>query len=179
MPKHTDRNLPYYFAAGGVFVLLKFAFRYADTADLVFLLKPVDSLVGLLAGSYSIPHAEGGYFHESLNIIIDKSCSGFNFWVLSFLLFTYLALKYFDRTLSKILTIPASLAVAYLLTVFVNTSRIFASIVVQRQTQSLLASHQRLIHEAIGIITYLSFLVLAYILIEKLLKNRQQNEKLA
>jgi len=157
--------------------LLKFAFRVADNNDLIFLLKPIDTLVGLLTGSHSVYSLENGFFHENLNIIIDKSCSGFNFWVLSFLLFTYLTVRYFNKTLNKILTIPASLIGAYLLTIFVNTSRIFASIVIQRQTQNIFLNQQHIIHEVIGIITNLSFLVLAYIVIEKFLRNRKQNEK--
>jgi exosortase K len=98
---------------------------------------------------------------------------------LCFLLFTYLTVRHFDKTTGKILTIPTSLIGAYLLTLFVNTSRIFVSIIVQGQTNNILLNRQPIIHEAIGIITYLSFLILAYLLIDYLLKNRRQNEKSA
>jgi exosortase K len=163
--------------AVGLFILLKFGFTLADNNDLTFLLKPTDKLFGLLTGSHSIYLSESGYFHENLNIIIDKSCSGFNFWVLCFLLFTYLTVKHFDKTLSKILTIPTALIGAYLLTIFVNTSRIFASIVVQTQTKGIFLNQQHIIHEAIGIITNLTFLILAYVLIEKLLIHKRYNAK--
>ncbi len=174
-----NKNIPYYLTAVGLFVLLKFGFTLADNNDLTFLIKPTDKLVGLLTGSHSIYLPENGYFHEHLNIIIDKSCSGFNFWVLCFLLFTYLTTKHFDKTLHKILTIPSALIGAYLLTIFVNSSRIFASIVVQTQTKHIFLNQQHIIHEAIGIITNLSFLILAYILIEKFLTNKQNNAKFA
>jgi exosortase K len=163
--------------AVGLFVLLKFGFPLADNNDLTFLLKPTDKLFGLFTGSHSIYLSESGYFYEDLNIIIDKSCSGFNFWVLCFLLFTYLTVKHFDKTLSKILTIPTALIGAYLLTIFVNTSRIFASIVVQSQTKGIFLNRQHIIHEAIGIITNLTFLILAYVLIEKLLIHKRNNAK--
>lgn len=175
----TSKNVPYYLTAVGLFILLKFAFTLADNEDLFFLLKPTDILVGLLTGSRSVYLQDSGYFHEQLNILIDKSCSGFNFWALCFLLFTYLTVRHFDKTSSKIVTIPASLIGAYLLTLFVNTSRIFVSIIVQGQTNNILLNRQPIIHEAIGIITYLSFLILAYLLIDYLLKNRRQNEKSA
>lgn len=174
-----NKNIPYYLTAVGLFVLLKFGFTLADNNDLTFLIKPTDKLVGLLTGSHSIYLPENGYFHEHLNIIIDKSCSGFNFWVLCFLLFIYLTTKHFDKTLHKILTIPSALIGAYLLTIFVNSSRIFASIVVQTQTKHIFLNQQHIIHEAIGIITNLSFLILAYILIEKFLTNKQNNAKFA
>ena len=175
----TNKNIPYYVTAVGLFILLKFGFTLADNNDLTFLIKPTDKLVGLLTGSHSIYLSDSGYFHEHLNIIIDKSCSGFNFWILSFLLFTYLSVKHFDKTLSKILTIPTSLFGAFLLTIFVNTSRIFASIVVQTKTKSILLNQQHIVHEAIGIITNLTFLILAYVLIEKLLTHKRYNAKFA
>jgi len=165
--------------AVGLFILLKFAFTLADNNDLTFLLKPTDKLVGLLTGSHSVYLADNGFYHGKLNILIDKSCSGFNFWILSFLVFTYLTVKYLDKPLHKILTIPTALFGTYLLTIFVNTSRIFASVIVQTQTKNIFASQQHLIHETIGIITNLTFLVLTYYFIEKILTHRQHNAKLA
>jgi exosortase K len=175
----TNRNIPYYLTAAGLFILLKFGFTFADNDNLTFLLKPTDKLVGLLAGSHSVYLADKGFYHDKLNILIDKSCSGFNFWLLCFIVFTYLTVKYFDKPLHKILTIPTSLLGVYLLTIFVNTSRIFASVIVQTQTKIFFANQQYLIHEAVGIITNLTFLVLAYYLTEKLLIHRRHNAKLA
>ena len=100
------KNIPYFLTAVGIFILLKFGFTIADTNTLTFLLKPTDKFVGLLTGSQSVYLSYKGYYHEKLNIVIEKSCSGFNFWVLGFLVFTYLGLKYVDkhRHKSKIMT---------------------------------------------------------------------------
>ena len=168
-----NRNIPYYLTAVGLFVLLKVGFTFADNNDLTFLLKPTDILVGLLTGSQSVFIAEDGFFHEKMNIVIDKSCSGFNFWILNFLVFTYLGLKYFDKHLHKILTIPTALFCACLLTVFANVSRIFASIIVHNQTATIFPNQQYLIHESVGIIIYFTFLVLTYYLIDKFLERKK------
>jgi exosortase K len=165
-------NTGYYLTAAGIFVLLKICFKFAGCGDLAFLLKPVDKLTGLLAGSHSVFIEDTGFFHEKLNIVIGKYCSGFNFWVLCFLVFAWLAVKYFNKPLQKILNIPIALIFAYLLTIFVNTSRIIASVVVQNQVKKYLPVSHSIIHEAIGIITELSFLVLAYCLVEYFLKQR-------
>ena len=167
------KNIPNFLTAVGIFILLKFGFTIADTNTLTFLLKPTDKFVGLLTGSQSVYLPDKGYYHEKLNIVIEKSCSGFNFWVLGFLVFTYLGLKYFDKHRHKILTFPTALAGAYLLTVFANASRIFAAIVVRNQTINIFPNQQYLIHETVGIITYLTFLILAYYLMEKFLKHKQ------
>ena len=163
--------------AAGLFILLKFGFTFADNKELAFLLKPTDKLVGLLTGTHAVYLADKGFYHEKLNILIDKSCSGFNFWLLSFLVFTYLALKYSHKTLHKVLSIPTVLTASYVLTICVNTSRIFASVIVQSRTKIVFANEQHLLHEAVGVITNLFFLVLTYYLIEKILNHRQQNAK--
>ncbi len=175
----TNKNISYYLTAVGLFILLKFGFTLADNNDLTFLLKPTDKLVGLLTGSQSVYISDSGYFHEHLNIIIDKSCSGFNFWILCFLLFVYLTVKHYNSPIQKSLSLPTSLFVAFVLTIFVNTSRIFVSIVVQSQTKSIFLNHQHIIHEAIGITTNLTFLILAYVLIEKFLTHKRYNAKFA
>jgi exosortase K len=167
-----NKNITYYLTAVGLFVLLKVGFTFADNNDLSFLLKPTDKLVELLIGSQSVYLEDYGFFHEKMNIVIDKSCSGFNFWILSFLVFSYLGLKYFDKHLHKIWIIPTALLCAYLLAVFANVSRISASIIVHNQTANIFPTKQFLIHESVGIITYFSFLVLAYCLIEKILKHK-------
>jgi len=172
-----DKNMPYYLTAAAIFVLLKFAFAVAGNEDLVFLLGPVNKLAGWLTGSQSVFLPQYGYYHETLNILIDKSCSGFNFLLLCFLCFYYLTVKYFDKPLHKVLAVPVSLGCAYFLTIFVNTSRIFVSIVAQNQTKNVFPYHQHLVHNAVGIITNLSFLVLAYYLTEKFLEYRRRYAK--
>ena len=172
------KNIPYYLIAVGIFILFKFGFTYAVNDNLTFLLKPTDKLVGLLTGSNSVYISDKGYFYNQLNIVIDKSCAGFNFWVLSFLMLTFLGLKYFDSNIIKLLTIFLSLIGAYLLTVFVNTSRIFASIVIQNQMSDFLANQKHIIHETIGIVTNLTFLILTYFIIDRILIKKIHNAKL-
>jgi len=173
----TVENTGYYLTAALIFILLRVGFTLSDDKNLAFLLKPTDKLVSLLTGSHSVFIENSGYFHEKLNIIIGKSCSGFNFLMLSFLVFAWLALKYFNKPLRKYLNIPIALISAWLLAVFVNTSRILASVAVQNRIEFFFPGRRHLIHEAVGIITELTFLVLTYCLIENLLKQRGYHEK--
>ncbi|WP_299255202.1 exosortase K [uncultured Cytophaga sp.] len=174
----ANKNTPYYLIAIGLVILMKFGYTRANTNDLIFLLKPTDKIVGLVTASPSVYSPEKGYYHENLHIVIDKSCSGFNFWIVSFVVFTYLTFRHFDKTVYKIFIIPSILCYTFLFTILVNTARILASISVQTQTKNMFLNQQHLIHEAVGIITNLSFLILAYYLTEKLLTHIQHNEKL-
>ena len=171
---YTNKNTPFYLTAVILFIVLKFCFTLTTNNDLAFLLTTTDKCLGVLTGFHSLLTSDG-YYYEQLNILLDKSCSGFNFWILSFLVFSYLTLKSVDKTVHKILMIPATLLGAYLLTIFVNTSRIFASIIVQNQTKNFLATQQHLVHEAVGVVTNLSFLILAYCLIEKMTIKAQHD----
>jgi len=169
-----NRNIPYYILAVIIFVALKFAFAAVDNQGLLFLLAPADTFTGLLTGSRSVFLPERGFYHETLHILISKSCSGHSFLLLCFLVFSYLTVKHFDKPLHKALALPASLCGAYVLTLFVNTSRIFVSVAAQYQITKVFPYHQHLIHESIGILTNLSFLVLAYYAAEKFLEYRGQ-----
>lgn len=173
-----NQNLPFFIAAVGLFILFKFGYTLADTSDLFFLLQPTDFLVGLLTGSSSVYLSNQGFFHENINIVIDKSCSGFNFWLISFLVFSYISIKNMTGFKHKFLMLPASLITAYGFTIFVNSSRIFVSIIVQSQTKVNFFNHQALIHEVIGISTNLSFLILAYLLLGKLFSQKRNHAKL-
>ena len=168
----NNKNILYYLITIGIFILFKFGFTFADNDSLTFLLKPTDKLVGLLTGSSSIYISENGYFHNQLNIFIDKSCAGFNFWILSFMMITFLGLKNIENNLKKVFTIPLALIGTYFLTIFVNSSRIFASIVIQNQMSDIFVNQKHIIHETIGIVTNLSFLILTYFIINRVLIKR-------
>ncbi|MDR3265942.1 MAG: exosortase K [Tannerella sp.] len=171
-------NAPYYLTAITLFLLLKFGFTFAGNDNLAFLLKPVDKLVCLITGSSSVYFPDRGYFHDQLQIVIDKSCSGFNFWLICFLMLTFLLLKQAGKPVQKGRILPLALAGAYVFTIFVNTSRIIAAVVIQNQAIHFLPAKIYLIlHQSVGIVVYLTFLILIYFLIEKYLNKRQSHEK--
>jgi len=172
-----SKNVPFYLAALFLFIALKLWFSAAGVNDLAFLIKPANKFTELTMGSQSVYVSDSGYYHEKLNIIIGKSCCGYNYFIMCFLLFSYLFIKYSGKPLYKALSIILSVIITYLLTIFVNTSRIFISIIAFNQTSQILPDYQGMIHRAIGIFTYLSFLALAYLFADKILNNRKYHEK--
>ncbi len=172
------KNTQFYIFTGIIFILFKFGFTFSDNDDLQFLLNPTNKLVEIFTGSQSVYISEKGYCHETLNIVINKSCSGFNFWLISFMAFAYLTVTRSVNSMQKSISIPAALIFAYFFSIFTNSSRIFASIIVQNATAKIVMQ-QQLLHETIGIITNLSFLVLTYYLIDKLLTHLKNNAQLS
>lgn len=171
----VNKNTPYHVTAIGLFILLKFSYTIARTEDLTFLLSPTSKVIGLITGSKSAFIQDSGYFHPQLNILIDKSCSGFNFLLLCFLMLSFLALKYFQTKISKTLALTFSLIGASLITIFVNSSRILTALVVQSQSFSI--TQHPLAHEVVGIITNLTFLILIYLSVEKVLLKQTMHAK--
>ncbi len=162
-------KLPYQLAAIGIFGLLKLWYVGADNDDLAFLLRPTDALVGLAASSPSSYLTDSGYFHPDLNILIDKSCAGFNFWILCFLMLSFLAFNHLARRRQLAISIPASLLCAYFLTIFANTSRISIAIFLQNKTGAFFPKNLPWFHEAQGVFVYLSCLIAIYLIAEFLL----------
>lgn len=170
------RNLPYLLTALAIFVLLKLAYTQADTDDLAFLLGPTDRLVGLAANSSSVYEPTRGYLHPDLNIVIDKSCSGFNFWMMSFLMLSFLLLRYLAQPTHKRAALPIALLCAYALTIFANTSRISIAVLLQNQFPGFPPHYRDWFHQAQGTFVYLSCLIGIYLIFEFLLTQLTRSD---
>ncbi len=171
------KNIPYYAVAMLVFVILKYYFSQAITSDLLFLLKPVNTLVEILTGSHGEYFGESGFYHQQYQIFIEKSCAGFNFLLICFLMLSILFIRHSVTPLRKTLSLAAALIASYFITIMVNGSRIYVSIILQSQPFIPIAGHQKTVHEIIGIITNLLFLITIYIITDKLLQNKVAHEK--
>ncbi len=155
-------NYLYYFFTMVVFVVLKAIYPMTDHDQLLFILKPTNILVEFFTGSSSIYDATQGYYYPDLHITIEKSCSGFNFWLISFALSVFVSLNYIKTKIAKILITPGMLLLSYILTLFVNTSRILASIKANHFVETFSDHPIDWLHQAEGSFIYLLFLILFY-----------------
>lgn len=172
LPKHSA----YYSIGIIIFISLKLMYSSANNNQVFILLKPLDSIVGFILDSNSVYDSDIGFYHEKLNITIDKSCSGFNFLMLSFMLLYFSLFKNLKSHFSKIIVIPVALFFAYLFTLFVNASRVLTAIFIEKNTRF----NYTWLHEAEGVFIYLSFLITLYISINYI-RNKiiYTHEKLA
>ncbi|MBL7980620.1 MAG: exosortase K [Flavobacteriales bacterium] len=143
---------------------LKWWYRTATIDELDLLLSPVARMVALLGNtSYELVAGKGYYFPD-LNMVIDRSCSGTNFMVIATASFAFLVLKSRNggcmRPLLALLMLPA----AYALTLLTNTGRILCMVALQRVGRAPSA----LAHEVIGAAIFLTALVLATLLLDRL-----------
>lgn len=169
--KPSTKILTYFFAAI-IFVSLKFWFSDVNHEDVLFLLKPINKLVNIATGSNSFFQAETGYINENLNIIINKTCSGFNFLMIVFLMLTFLMVKYFRKIQFQIFIIPVALVFSYVFTILVNVSRILLSVLLNDNFKNT----SIYLHQFEGTFMYLSCLMLLYLTADYLLKTRTNEE---
>lgn len=156
----TARSWWIYGCAASLFGTLKLSYTQATTADLLWLLKPTNVLVAVALGSGSEFRVGEGFVHVGLNIVIDKSCSGFNFWLLCSAVLLLAGLQVGGQNGRRwwLLSLPV---VAYGLTVLVNAARIITAVSLQRALPEL-GRRYAWLHEAEGVLVYLFFLILIY-----------------
>ena len=175
---NSYKNLIFYLIMTALFILLKFGYTLTETNHLTFLLSPTSKLIELVTGFQSVYVDGKGYYFQELNTVIDKSCAGFNFWVLSFLMLNFLSLKYFEKTKDKVIAIIMSFLGAYIFTVLINSFRINTVVIFQNKIELLTKFKKGIIHESIGITINLTFLVLIYLITERILNIKKRNGKL-
>lgn len=149
-----------YSLAAVLFMVLKLGYAQASTTNLLWLLKPTNTLVTVALGSASEFRAGEGFVHAGLNIAIDKSCSGFNFWLLCSGLLLLASMPYGGQKGRRwwLLSLPV---LAYGLTVLVNASRIITAVCLHRALPEL-GRRYTWLHQAEGALVYLFFLILIY-----------------
>lgn len=153
------KDIKYYSVGIILFIGLKLMYSNANNNEVLILLKPLDLIVGFILDSHAVYNNEVGFFYKELNITIDKSCSGFNFLMLSFLLLYFSFLKNLKSHFLKIIAIPTTLFIAFIFTLFVNASRVLTALFIEKKTNISYAW----LHQAEGVFIYLSFLITLYI----------------
>ncbi|PJZ71503.1 exosortase K [Leptospira perolatii] len=131
-------------------VFLKFFTRDARTADLDFILSPTVFLTELMSSRRFAQDTTLGYIDWTGNILIDKSCSGMNFLVLSAIL-PILFRKSEDWWIFC--------AIAYPITIIANSIRITGAIFLQS------FANDPVFHTMHGSFVYLSILIGFYLCI--------------
>ncbi|WP_178989281.1 exosortase K [Winogradskyella schleiferi] len=171
----NSKNTFFFSILFSIVIVAKTAYTFATNDALIFILKPISKAVSLVSNVNFQYANEFGFYFEELNITIDKSCSGINFWLISFVVFATLLVKICNSNFQKIIVIPLSLLATYILTLFANTSRILTSIFIEKQTNF----NYSWLHQAEGVFIYLSFLILVYMILNyTLTKYYSHDEKL-
>jgi exosortase K len=169
--KSSSNDLPYYGFIAFIFIVFKLLYKSFGNEELLLLLTPVSYLIGFFTDSPLIFSIANGYYLLDLNILIDASCSGFNFWLISFVVLGFaIVTNVIDKKRKSILLI-LSLLMTYFLTIIANTSRIISIIKMNNLLPNLNEKYDWL-HTTQGTFVYLFFLIGFYLISLKFLKDQ-------
>ena len=147
--------------------LMKLWFSFSTTENLLFILKPVNWLVhASIDGSFNI-RDDGSYYYPKLNVLIDKSCSGFNFLIICWGALSSVLVKTSRGWATNLLGLSKAMLIAYVLTIAVNASRIIISITLLQFSANAEWVSSPWFHEALGSMIYIISLLLTYLLFLK------------
>lgn len=135
-------------------VLLKWQQRHWDTEDLLFLLYPVQWLIGAFTGIQGQYIAGEGYWFGTF--IIEKSCAGLNFLLIVWCALAWLNLHNTRNWSTKAGVLLLSVPLSYLICLLANTTRIVCALLVMR----IPGMGGPSVHESVGVLVYLSILLL-------------------
>ncbi|HKG21944.1 MAG TPA: exosortase K [Blastocatellia bacterium] len=146
---------------------LKQYYSTASADHLQWILAPTTALVELVSGTSFEFESHAGYISSDRSFLIAPSCAGVNFLITAFLMLS--ARKLFrDRAQGNALAfIPTAALIAYLVTLVANTVRIAIALRLRRLPEtSGLDAYQA--HRVEGIFVYFGFLVLLFVVGEKM-----------
>lgn len=155
-----------------IYIFLKYLFTIATPDHLQFFLKPLSLILGFFTSDVGQHIVDQGYYHEKTHILIDKSCSGFSFFLISFLTFNFFLFHSRLPLLKKFLVVLGNLVLAYAFSLFVNGFRILSIFYFQEKIVGLSGISSEIVHEGIGIFLYLFFLIFSFLFIQKFLEQR-------
>jgi len=148
-----------------IIIGLKYFNTIADNDLLAFILVPTKTIVEFFTGTMATYNLTQGHLFESLHITIDKSCSGINFWIMSWAMSAFMSLRFLENTKQLILCLLGITGLSYLFTLFANASRIVGAIYLEDFFQEYTLVDAALIHQVQGAMTYLFCLVCFYWLV--------------
>jgi exosortase K len=151
---------------------VKFYYSTASVNQLRWILTPTTFLVDLVSGSRFQFESYAGYVNSDHSFIITASCAGVNFLITAFLMLTMRKLWWArSQTPSPGLEwryIPLSALVAFLTTLVVNTVRISTALRIRQVRWETGWFNRNQLHRFEGIFIYFGFLLLLYVLSERM-----------
>lgn len=161
-----NRKLFFYIVIASCTIGLKLFLSQANVDQVSFLLAPTSYLVALVNGLHFDYESGKGYYDALHRILIDKSCSGGNFFVIAFGMSTVTSIQFYNRYKHQFILLPLLLTASWCLTIIANTSRISIAMLFVKLNYTLPYFTKSTWHTIQGSFIYLSILISFYFLLQ-------------
>ncbi|HEX7334265.1 MAG TPA: exosortase K [Pyrinomonadaceae bacterium] len=147
---------------------LKSYYSTATPDELRWILAPTTALVEVLSGRSFVFESYTGYMSSDHTFVIAVPCAGVNFLLTAFLMIGVRRLwrNRFQGVSWRFL--PIAVLMAYAATLIANTARICIALEMQRRAVEVSWLTGNQLHRLEGIVVYFGFLLLLFMLIERL-----------
>ena len=160
---------------------MKFYYSAASVNQLRWILAPTTVLVEFATGRHFTFESHAGYMSSDHTFLIAASCAGVNFLITVFLMLTLrqlwqnrLTQKHQPHSYWRQWTfLPFAAGVAYATTLIANTSRISIALQIQQTSFKLAWLDAEQLHRLEGIVVYFGFLLLLFVLVERVGSERE------
>ncbi|HKP68914.1 MAG TPA: exosortase K [Pyrinomonadaceae bacterium] len=142
---------------------LKYFYSNSSVNDLRWILAPTTFFVELFTGMQFRFESNAGYLSDDRSFLIAQPCSGMNFMIIAFVMLAVGKL-WRDRNLNWIY-LPIALVMSYVATIVANTVRIVVALELRKYD---LGYDYDEVHLVEGIVVYFGFLLLLFVVSEKL-----------
>jgi len=126
-------------------------------------------IVGIVFNASHYLNQQGAYAFDQLDIVITQSCSGINFLLICFIMLQFLRSPKLNSHKAQMTCLLSTLAISYVYTLLVNSSRIACSIWVQSSPLGQL----NWMHKSLGAFIYLSFLIALYLSVNLIIQKKE------
>lgn len=171
MPKLRPTTIFQLVAILAIALALKYHYSTASPNGLRWILAPTTFLVETVTSQQFRFEPYAGYLSDDRTFLIAASCAGVNFLIIAFAMLNFGKLLR-ERSLTW-RYIAGSLAVAYLSTLVANTVRIVVALYLQKLDIEIAGFAGEELHRLGGIVVYFGFLLLLFVVSEKLGERRQ------
>lgn len=147
---------------------LKLCYSSANVNELRWILAPTTLAVELISGARFGFESYAGYVNSDHSFVIAASCSGVNFLITAFLMLSLGKLWQNRGRNTSWMFFPCAAVCAYVATIVANTVRISTALRMHGASFGPTGLSQNQIHRFEGIFVYFGFLLLLFLLSEKL-----------
>ena len=158
-------------------VVVKLYYSTASVNQLRWILAPTTFVVELVSGSRFEFESHAGYMSSDRKFVIAASCAGVNFLITSFLM---LSLRRLWRDRAQNIAwrfIPYAALCAYLATLVANTFRISTALQLRGMNHEVGWLSPNQLHRFEGIFIYFGFLLLLFMVSEKMSSGNASSSK--
>ncbi len=152
-----------------ILIIVKPILRILPDTVYSLLVYPTQAVVSIFSGIDFTPLATSSYRNFATGIVIDRSCAGMTFLLISWVV-CCIAVRRIPVTYQLTL-LPLLLLAGFIVTLLANISRIVCSIFAVKMAMVLFPGFP--VHTAIGITVYLTYLLSFYITVSWYLNTRK------